>query len=104
MQYEKVRSLFDDIEKEKWKVAVGGTVDTDVTGYFINPTIIDNPSDDSRIVTEEPFGPILPIMSWDTEEEVIERANASEMGLGASGKFQSIRCAEIIVNNHSVEQ
>lgn len=92
MQYEKVRSLFDDIEKEKWEVAVGGTIDTDVTGYFVNPTIIDNPCDDSRIVTEEPFGPILPIMSWDTEDEVIERANASELGLGASGEFQSIRC------------
>jgi acyl-CoA reductase-like NAD-dependent aldehyde dehydrogenase len=87
MQYKKVRSLFDDIAKEKWKVAVGGTIDTDITGYFINPTIVDNPSDESRIVKEEPFGPILPILSWDTEEEVIKRANASELGLGASGKF-----------------
>lgn len=84
MQYGKVQSLFDAIESEKWKVAVGGTVDKTATGYFINPTVIDNPSDSSRIVTEEPFGPILPILKWDSEEEVIERANNTDMGLGAS--------------------
>lgn len=55
MQYERVKGFFADIEKEKWNVAVGGKND-DKPGYFINPTIIDRPSDDSRIVAEEPFG------------------------------------------------
>jgi acyl-CoA reductase-like NAD-dependent aldehyde dehydrogenase len=55
MQYEKVKDLFAEIEPQKWKVAVGG-VNPKRTGYFIQPTIIDRPREDSRIVIEEPFG------------------------------------------------
>ncbi|ELR07041.1 hypothetical protein GMDG_02363 [Pseudogymnoascus destructans 20631-21] len=42
------------------------------------------PKEDSRIVVEEPFGPILPILSWSDEDDVIARANNSRMGLGGS--------------------
>jgi acyl-CoA reductase-like NAD-dependent aldehyde dehydrogenase len=59
MQFEKVKTFFTDIEKENWNVAVGGKND-DRPGYFINPTIIDKPSDNSRISTEEPFGMTSP--------------------------------------------
>ncbi|KAE9365425.1 aldehyde dehydrogenase [Stipitochalara longipes BDJ] len=83
MQYDRVRGFFDDIEKEGQRVAVGGIIEKS-TGYFIKPTIIDNPAETSRLVLEEPFGPILPIMPWSTEDEVIERANNTQMGLGAS--------------------
>ena len=55
MQYDRVQGFFDDVEKHGMKVAVGGKVPAS-NGYFINPTIIDNPDDDSRIVVEEPFG------------------------------------------------
>lgn len=83
MQFDKVKTFFNDIEKEKWNVAVGGKND-DRPGYFINPTIIDKPSDTSRIVTEEPFGPIVPLMTWSDEADVVRRANDTKMGLGAS--------------------
>lgn len=99
MQYERVKGFFSEIEKKKWNVACGGQIEK-TNGYFITPTIIDNPPEDARIVTEEPFGgfpilkfgteadsgigPIVPTLSWDAEEEVIERANATNMGLGAS--------------------
>ncbi|TVY12635.1 putative aldehyde dehydrogenase FUS7 [Lachnellula arida] len=83
MQYEKVQTFFDDVEQHGYKVAVGGKT-ADSNGYFINPTIIDNPKDDSKIVTEEPFGPIIPILKWTDEDEVISRANNTKMGLGAS--------------------
>jgi acyl-CoA reductase-like NAD-dependent aldehyde dehydrogenase len=56
MQYERVQGFFADIESEKWNVAVGGVNDPKSKGYFIQPTIIDNPAEDSRIVVEEPFG------------------------------------------------
>jgi acyl-CoA reductase-like NAD-dependent aldehyde dehydrogenase len=59
MQYERVCGFFDDVEKQGYKVAVGGKVPTS-EGYFITPTIIDNPREDSRIVVEEPFGMSLP--------------------------------------------
>jgi acyl-CoA reductase-like NAD-dependent aldehyde dehydrogenase len=83
MQYNRVQGFFDDIEKQGQKVAVGGKV-PDSAGYFINPTIIENAKEDSRLVVEEPFGPIVPILSWKDEEDVIERANNTKMGLGAS--------------------
>ncbi|EXJ71975.1 aldehyde dehydrogenase (NAD+) [Cladophialophora psammophila CBS 110553] len=83
MQYEKVKTFFNDIEKEKWTVAVGGK-NEDKPGYFITPTIIDKPADDSRIATEEPFGPIVPLMTWTDEADVVARANNTKMGLGAS--------------------
>lgn len=83
VQYDRVQGFFDDVEKENMKIAVGGRA-ANSKGYFINPTIIDNPKDDSKIVTEEPFGPIFPILSWSDEEEVITRANNSKLGLGAS--------------------
>ncbi len=57
MQYERVQGFFKEIEKEGQKVVVGGTVpDGKENGYFIQPTIIDNPKEDSRLVIEEPFG------------------------------------------------
>jgi acyl-CoA reductase-like NAD-dependent aldehyde dehydrogenase len=56
MQYEKVKDMFAEIEKQKWNVAVGGKNPEGSKGYFITPTIIDNPPDNSRIVEEEPFG------------------------------------------------
>ncbi|KAI9745780.1 MAG: hypothetical protein M1835_002549, partial [Candelina submexicana] len=91
MQYDKVRTFFHDIATQDWKPAMGGTLPSSSSsseknepGYFITPTIIDNPPEDSRIVTEEPFGPILPILKWTHDDDVIERANNTTMGLGAS--------------------
>lgn len=84
MQYERVKGFFADIEKENWNVAVGGKNEEGKAGFFINPTIIDRPADESRIVTEEPFGPIVPLMTWTDEDDVIMRANDTRMGLGAS--------------------
>ncbi|KAL2848893.1 Aldehyde/histidinol dehydrogenase [Aspergillus pseudoustus] len=83
MQYNRVKTFFDDIKDQGWNPITGGEIQPS-SGYFIHPTIIDRPADDSRIVVEEPFGPIVPLLSWRDEEEVIERANNTSMGLGAS--------------------
>ncbi|KAH7133798.1 Aldehyde/histidinol dehydrogenase [Dactylonectria macrodidyma] len=93
MQYERVKTFFEDIEKQGWKVATGGKIESS-SGYFITPTIIDNPPDKSRIVVEEPFGPIVPLMSWKSEDEVIERANDTLLGLGASIWCNDIKKAQ----------
>ncbi|EXK86111.1 aldehyde dehydrogenase (NAD+) [Fusarium oxysporum f. sp. raphani 54005] len=93
MQYEKVKTFFEDIEKQGWKVATGGKIDPS-PGYFITPTVIDRPPEDSRIVVEEPFGPIVPLLSWKDEEDVIARANNSPMGLGASIWCNDLKKAE----------
>ncbi|CAL3963131.1 unnamed protein product [Diplocarpon coronariae] len=83
MQYERVKGFLDDAAEHSQVVALGGDIPAS-EGYFISPTIIENPADDSRVVMEEPFGPVLPIMRWCDEEDVVRRANDTRMGLGAS--------------------
>ncbi|POS78360.1 aldehyde dehydrogenase (NAD+) [Diaporthe helianthi] len=96
MQYNRVKTFFDDIASQGWKVALGGEMpasEQSAKGYFIKPTIIDRPPEKSRIVVEEPFGPIVPLLSWQNEEDVINRANDTTMGLGASVWSNDIRKA-----------
>lgn len=84
MQFDKVKDMYSQIEKQKWKAALEGSVGEARNGYFITPAIVDNPPEDSRIVVEEPFGPIVPLLKWTDEDDVINRANALRTGLGAS--------------------
>jgi acyl-CoA reductase-like NAD-dependent aldehyde dehydrogenase len=84
MQYERVKSFFKDTKEKGYKFALGNAEVESSAGYFIQPTIIDNPPEDSMIVTEEPFGPIVPVQSYKSVSEVIARANNSTMGLGAT--------------------
>jgi aldehyde dehydrogenase (NAD+) len=83
LQYERVLDLIADSKAKGYKFLMGGEA-SPAPGYFVPITIIDNPPEESRIVQEEQFGPILPLLSFDTLEEAIERANASPYGLGAS--------------------
>lgn len=83
MQYAKVKSYLADCHSQGHTFAAGSSEVKTGKGYFIQPTIIDNPPNDSRIVTEEPFGPIIPVQPWTSEEDVIERTNDTKTGLGA---------------------
>ena len=67
MQYERVKGFFAEIETQGQKVAVGGKNDYGSKGYFITPTIVDNPPDSSRLVVEEPFGESFFLSSRDFE-------------------------------------
>ena len=84
MQYEKVQDYFADCQNKGYPFAVGGEIDTSAAGWFVPVTLVDNPPEDSRIVQEEPFGPILPLLKWSDEADVIARANDTIYGLGAS--------------------
>ncbi|KAF2031209.1 aldehyde dehydrogenase-like protein [Setomelanomma holmii] len=94
MQFDKVKDMYDEIEKCNWKTALAGSVGHSRDGYFITPAIIDNPPEDSRIVVEEPFGPIVPLLKWSDEADVLTRANASRQGLGASVWSKDLSRAE----------
>ncbi|EAT81107.2 hypothetical protein SNOG_11399 [Parastagonospora nodorum SN15] len=83
MQYERVKGFFADSKAKGYKFAAGEPDVGASKGYFITPTIIDNPPNDSRIIQEEPFGPIVPTQPWSDLEEVIARANDTNTGLGA---------------------
>ena len=59
MQYEKVKNMFQDAKDKGYKFAVGSPDFKESNGgFFVTPSIIDNPPNDSRIIQEEPFGPV----------------------------------------------
>jgi aldehyde dehydrogenase (NAD+) len=82
-QYERVLDLIRDAKEKGYTFLMGGET-SDLPGYFIPVTILDNPPEDSRIVQEEQFGPVLPLLRFDDYDDVIARANATEYGLGGS--------------------
>jgi acyl-CoA reductase-like NAD-dependent aldehyde dehydrogenase len=82
MQFEKVKGFLESARAEGTVVAGGEVMER--AGYFIRPTIVRDVTDGDRIVDEEQFGPILPLIRFDDVEDVIARANASEYGLGGS--------------------
>ncbi|KAK4120423.1 aldehyde dehydrogenase-like protein [Parathielavia appendiculata] len=84
MQFEFLNDMYAQIEKSGWKTALEGKVRTRGKGYFVEPAIIDNPPEGSRIVVEEAFGPIVPLLRWSSEQDVIDRVSALETGLSAS--------------------
>ncbi|KAK3713390.1 hypothetical protein LTR37_008582 [Vermiconidia calcicola] len=96
MQFDKVTDFFKDTKANGYKFAVGAEEVAQGKGFFVQPTIIDNPPNDSRIIQEEPFGPIVPTQPWSDEEEVIKRANNSLAGLGACVWGKDVERAERI--------
>jgi succinate-semialdehyde dehydrogenase/glutarate-semialdehyde dehydrogenase len=64
-------------------VLIGGDSPGD-KGYFFNPAVVADAPEDSRLVTEEVFGPVLPVFKVSNLDEAIAKANASPWGLGAS--------------------
>ncbi|MFC4293336.1 aldehyde dehydrogenase family protein [Sphingorhabdus arenilitoris] len=83
-QFDRVCELIQDAKDNGYKFLVGGDVDPSGSGYYVPITILDNPPEDARIVAEEQFGPVMPLMKFSTEEEAIARANASEYGLAGA--------------------
>lgn len=64
-------------------------------GFFVSPCVIDNLRDDMTIIMEETFGPILTLLTFDTEEEVTRRANDTPFGL-AGGVFTKLVFISIV--------
>jgi succinate-semialdehyde dehydrogenase/glutarate-semialdehyde dehydrogenase len=65
-------------------------------GYFFEPTVVTDLPDDSKLMTEEPFGPIAPIVHFKTFDEVVARANSLKFGLAAYAFTSSTRTANLI--------
>ncbi len=83
MQYDKILDLIQDAENNGADFIFTGQK-PDLEGYFIPVTLVGNVDNGDRIVDEEQFGPVLPIIQYKTLEEAISKANDSENGLGAS--------------------
>lgn len=83
LQFKQVMSYLDAAKESSGEVVLGGNRLGD-KGYYVEPTIILNPDANSRVVKEEIFGPVMSLMPFDDEDEVLERANDTEFGLYAS--------------------
>ncbi len=83
-QFEIVDRLVESAKASGARVLLGGEPDRDQPGHFYPTTLIADIDPANPLVTEEQFGPALPIIRWSDLDEVIEQANSVEVGLGAS--------------------
>ena len=83
MQRDKVAALVDEARARGARIVIGGERPRG-PGYFYPLTVIADATDDMRVVKEEQFGPVIPILKYRTLEEAIERANSLDVGLGGS--------------------
>ncbi|MEX2318797.1 MAG: betaine-aldehyde dehydrogenase, partial [Bauldia sp.] len=83
---EKVLGYIETGKREGAKILVGGkrlTKGALAKGFYVAPTIFDGCRDDMAVVREEIFGPVMTVLSFGDEDEVVRRANATEYGLAA---------------------
>ena len=108
-QLRHVTALVDDALARGARAAAGGRA-LDGPGSFFAPTILTGAPDDARVVAEEQFGPVLPILVYETVEEAVARANATSFGLCGSvwgGDVERahqvarrLECGSAYVNSH----
>ena len=109
MQLEKVASLVEDAKANGARVVTGG-VRPNKPGYFYPLTVIADATDEMRVVKEEQFGPVIPIIKYSSVDSAIARANALDVGLGgsvwgddadkASSYAARLECGTAWVNQH----
>jgi acyl-CoA reductase-like NAD-dependent aldehyde dehydrogenase len=109
LQLEKVAALVEDARAKGARIVTGG-VRPRAPGFFYPLTVIAGATDEMRVVKEEQFGPVIPILKYDSVEEALARANALEVGLGgsiwgddteaASRLASRLECGTAWVNQH----
>jgi succinate-semialdehyde dehydrogenase/glutarate-semialdehyde dehydrogenase len=90
-----MESFVNDAKARGGKIQTGGSRHGN-QGFFFEPTVITDLPDDAKIMTEEPFGPVAPIVSFKTFDEVVERANSLQFGLAAYAFTTSASQAQAI--------
>jgi 5-carboxymethyl-2-hydroxymuconic-semialdehyde dehydrogenase len=110
-QFARVTGYIEDGRQSGAKIAVGGDRVGNV-GYFVVPTVFENTTPDMKIITEEIFGPVVCVTPFESEEEAVQLANATNYGLAAylwtSDLRRAHRVAALVesgmtwVNSHNV--
>lgn len=83
-QYEIVADLVEKARSAGARIVVGGNADPEQPGFFYPSTIVADIENDNPLVAEEQFGPVLPIVKYDSLDQAIEWANALDVALGSS--------------------
>jgi succinate-semialdehyde dehydrogenase/glutarate-semialdehyde dehydrogenase len=66
------------------ELLIGGGTGSSEKGWFLEPAVITEPSTDSKLMTEEVFGPVLPVLRFTDFDDALDRANDTPYGLGSS--------------------
>lgn len=84
--FDRVSSLVNDAVAQGASLLTGGQAPegVDSSGFFLEPTVLADLTDEMSVVNEEIFGPVMPILTWTDEDELLTRVNATEYALGAS--------------------
>jgi len=83
VQYDKVVGIIEDTKRRGAKFLTGGEIPKG-PGYFLPPTLVTDVPEDSRLVQEEQFGPIVPILKFSSLDDALRRANDTRYGLSGS--------------------
>ena len=92
-----ITKFVEDSIKHGGKVVMGGDSPSG-KGFFFNPTVITGLPDDSMLMTEEPFGPIAPVVPFTDTDEVLKRANSLPFGLSSYVFTNSLQTATKVSN------
>jgi succinate-semialdehyde dehydrogenase/glutarate-semialdehyde dehydrogenase len=90
-----MEALVNDSKSRGGKIVTGGKRRGN-QGYFFEPTVVTDIPDDSMLMTQEPFGPIAPVVAFKSFDEVVERANSLPYGLAAYAFTNSAQTATAI--------
>jgi acyl-CoA reductase-like NAD-dependent aldehyde dehydrogenase len=82
-QYDRVLGILEDTKRSGARILAGGEVPA-TDGYFVAPTIVADIDEHSRLVREEQFGPIVPVLKFSDENDAVRRANDTRYGLSGS--------------------
>ena len=93
-----VENLVKNATEKGARALFGGKRNPNLKGQFFEPTLLVDCKDDMDIITHEAFGPIMAVLRWKTDEEVIERANSSIYGLASSVFTTNYKRAESIAS------
>ena len=97
VQKSRVTSLIDDGVRSGADVAFGGgTPAGQDAGFFIEPTILVGAHDRTRVVREEIFGPVITVLPYESLDEVVTRANATDYGLAAGIWTRNLQSAHVL--------
>ena len=83
MQFDKVVNVLEETKQSGARILCGGEV-PDEPGYFFPPTLVTDIAEDSRLVRDEQFGPIVPILRFSDLDDALRRANDTRYGLSGS--------------------
>jgi succinate-semialdehyde dehydrogenase/glutarate-semialdehyde dehydrogenase len=92
---EAMEAIVQDSKSRGGKIVTGGKRRGN-QGYFFEPTVVTDLPDDSKLMTQEPFGPIAPVVTFKSFDEVVERANSLQFGLAAYAFTSSAQTANLI--------